>query len=517
MSIVVRPFAYNTGAPIAGTIQVGDLAVGTPTSGFTNSPTFWNGPDETQGYVIAYPVSGGTHPTPIPGVFAYLGFLGTKNMSNPLSESTFIALTNSSFNQSFTTGNDASTWLTNNGYWNSWVSITPTPTATLGLTPTPTITNTATPTGTPSVTSTPTPSVTNTLTPTGTPSVTSTPTPSVTTTLTPTNTLTPTPTPTSAATPSGFSVTIVESGGNVVMSASGSLNINDLTFITTTTLGGSGLGVNTATFIMGTNGSFSTYSGFTSTPTSFGTGTGYSADSASGDIFGVIYQGTPPYQLAVPAGYTTGTVISSTQTFTGQTLSSLGLVEGTYTYTWGSGANADSINVVVGGGGVTPTPTATSQTPTPTPTSGASGNFNVTVSQVGPDVVWNGSGSFNLSALSFIGNPNIGAGYQANQAIWAIGPNVTIDQYQGTITYPSTFGAGGTPVTTTSGSTFGILPGGSGRTLYVPAGYTSNTTISGSATYANTTISGMGLTSGVYTWSWGSGGNTSTLIMTISS
>ena len=210
-------------------------------------------------------------------------------------------------------------------------------------------------------------------------------------------------------------------------------------------------------------------------------------------------------------------MISSTQTFTGQTLTSLGLVEGTYTYTWGSGGNADSINVVVGGGGTTPTPTATSQTPTPTPTPGASGNFNVTVSQVGPNVVWNGSGSFNLAALSFLGNPSIGAGYQANQAIWAIGPNVTIDQYQGTITYPSTFGAGGTPVTTTSGSTFGILPGGSGRTLYVPAGYTSNTTISGSATYANTTISGMGLTPGVYTWSWGTGGNTSTIVMTINS
>ena len=28
-----RPFAYNTGAPIAGTTQVGNLAVGYPTSG----------------------------------------------------------------------------------------------------------------------------------------------------------------------------------------------------------------------------------------------------------------------------------------------------------------------------------------------------------------------------------------------------------------------------------------------------------------------------------------------------
>ena len=61
-----RPFAYNTSGTIAGTIQVGNLAVGFPTSGFTNSPQFWNGPDEELGYVIAQAVSGNTQPTPIP-------------------------------------------------------------------------------------------------------------------------------------------------------------------------------------------------------------------------------------------------------------------------------------------------------------------------------------------------------------------------------------------------------------------------------------------------------------------
>jgi hypothetical protein len=61
-----RPFAYNTSGTIAGTIQVGNLAVGFPTSGFTNSPQFWNGPDEELGYVIAQAVSGNTQPTQIP-------------------------------------------------------------------------------------------------------------------------------------------------------------------------------------------------------------------------------------------------------------------------------------------------------------------------------------------------------------------------------------------------------------------------------------------------------------------
>ena len=165
----------------------------------------------------------------------------------------------------------------------------------------------------------------------------------------------------------------------------------------------------------------------------------------------------------------------------------------------------------------TPTPTGTPVAPTPTPTAGVTGNFNVTVSQVGPNVVWNGSGSFNLSALSFVGVGTVGAGFNGNQALWAIGPNSVnnIDQYSGVTTYPSSFGTGGVGVTSTSGSTFGILTGGGGRLLYVPTGYVSNTTISGSATYSSQTISSMGLTPGVYTWSWGTGGNTSTLVMTI--
>lgn len=59
-----RPFAYNTGSPISGTTQVGQLAVGTPTSGFASTGLqWWNGPDEELGYVIAKTFS--NQPTPI--------------------------------------------------------------------------------------------------------------------------------------------------------------------------------------------------------------------------------------------------------------------------------------------------------------------------------------------------------------------------------------------------------------------------------------------------------------------
>jgi hypothetical protein len=373
-----RPFAYNPGTPIPGTEQVGSLAVGTPTSGFTNNPPFWNGSDEDLGYVIAVPVSGNTQPTPVttnrvylsptykgtdvvlynnnqtaaqifgyqqsvlginqigvadkvmfsvlctltePGVLAdshfvgvgytsmnyqgnpYDGFPGNDNQSmgygssgtiwyngnvyqgglqtwgnndiidivvdnntnglwvrvnggnwnnnpsanpatgsngietiggpfypvlcpgyegtmiiqnypkygipsgynflatlssvgfyrtNGFSDSNFINLAQAVSRtygtpQIFSSANDASIWLTANGFWNSFIPVTPTPTPTNTQTPTPTPTptNTQTPTGTAAIT--PTPSVTNTQTPTGTAAVT----PTTTTTGTPT----PTPTP----------------------------------------------------------------------------------------------------------------------------------------------------------------------------------------------------------------------------------------------------------------------------------------------------------------------------------
>jgi hypothetical protein len=60
-----RPFAYNIGSSIPGTEQLGDLSIGYPISGFTDTPQYWNGPDEELGYVIAAPVSGNTQPTPL--------------------------------------------------------------------------------------------------------------------------------------------------------------------------------------------------------------------------------------------------------------------------------------------------------------------------------------------------------------------------------------------------------------------------------------------------------------------
>lgn len=153
-----RPFAYNTGSTISGTEQLGDLAIGVDPLDYSEQPggvRWWNGPDEDLGYIIAISVPSGGQPNPF-DIPAYVGF----ERSETKTEQSFVNLVNQLFVQSFTTGNECKTYLNNNGYWTSWINISPTPTPTPTITPTNTITPTPTitPTTTPTQTVTPTPS-----------------------------------------------------------------------------------------------------------------------------------------------------------------------------------------------------------------------------------------------------------------------------------------------------------------------------------------------------------------------
>jgi hypothetical protein len=121
-----RPFAYNPGPQIPGTTQVGNLSIGVPTSGFTNNPQYWNGPDEDLGYIIAQSVSGNTQPTPLSGVTASVGFFRSEFKT----EESFIELAEfiASYDgdpQTFAEGEDAIIWLNANGYWTSFTPKTP--------------------------------------------------------------------------------------------------------------------------------------------------------------------------------------------------------------------------------------------------------------------------------------------------------------------------------------------------------------------------------------------------------
>jgi hypothetical protein len=167
-----RPFAYNnTGSPISGTTEIGDLIVGDGREDYSSDyggVKWWGGPNEDLRYII-----GNARPTgqPVPsGVTgsAQVGFWGT-----PLGDKTqeaFLNLANYVGSKNgqppFATTNDAVTWLNANGYFTNFSTTTPTPTPTNTSTPTPTPTPAPgcdieyefiTPTPTPTPTSSPTP------------------------------------------------------------------------------------------------------------------------------------------------------------------------------------------------------------------------------------------------------------------------------------------------------------------------------------------------------------------------
>jgi hypothetical protein len=134
-----RPFAYNTGSTINGTEQIGDLAIGVDQERYDENwggVKWWMGPDEDLGYVICRPNDAGNQPNPV-GIPAYVRFLRSEQKT----EVSFVNLVNINFNQTFTTGEECETYLTNNGYWTSYVFVTPTPTPTPTPSPTPGIVN----------------------------------------------------------------------------------------------------------------------------------------------------------------------------------------------------------------------------------------------------------------------------------------------------------------------------------------------------------------------------------------
>lgn len=121
--MVKTPIAYNTGSAISGTLQVGNLAIGTTIqdySGEYGGVTWWMSPDEEVGYVIAAPYPDNDQPTPIPGISASVGFYQSALLTNE----SFLVVANyvgSMYGQPpFTTTNDAQTWLTDNGFWTSY-------------------------------------------------------------------------------------------------------------------------------------------------------------------------------------------------------------------------------------------------------------------------------------------------------------------------------------------------------------------------------------------------------------
>jgi hypothetical protein len=116
-----RPFAYNpTQASISGTTNIGTLSVGVSSLDYSSKPggiTWWMGPDEDLGYVIAKDFPAGNYPT-------QLGNIGTVFFRRCAKNDTdFITTVNYISGIVQGSVSNALSWLSTNGYWTSYPSI----------------------------------------------------------------------------------------------------------------------------------------------------------------------------------------------------------------------------------------------------------------------------------------------------------------------------------------------------------------------------------------------------------
>jgi hypothetical protein len=139
----------------------------------------------------------------------------------------------------------------------------------------------------------------------------------------------------------------------------------------------------------------------------------------------------------------------------------------------------------------------------------AQAGYMVTLQQVGSNVVATGIGPIDLTGLSSQGSGIDSARMVPMAPTILTGPtgSDSEDFYTG-LTGPTSFGSGAdTNASSGSGNFVGISIAPPGFGLTVPHGYVSGSPLSDSSTYNNATFSSLGVTPGIYEWTWGTGAN----------
>ncbi|MGH7134482.1 MAG: PEP-CTERM sorting domain-containing protein, partial [Pirellulales bacterium] len=154
-------------------------------------------------------------------------------------------------------------------------------------------------------------------------------------------------------------IDIEETGGNVVASVTGSIDLNAFRFIETDSAGNAflepqfanidliaspELESNYTDIAAGSPGATWGFSPFPEYPNSaVGPGFGFDAETMS---------------VYVPEGYVSGDSLSGSATWLGKAFTSLGLNTGTYTYAYGAGTHSGTITVDIGHGSAVPEPSS---------------------------------------------------------------------------------------------------------------------------------------------------------------
>lgn len=139
----------------------------------------------------------------------------------------------------------------------------------------------------------------------------------------------------------------------------------------------------------------------------------------------------------------------------------------------------------------------------------AQAEYVVTLTQVGNDVVATGSGSLNITALSLTNQGYNGGLIHPSAGEIIMGPSPSgADEFGPGVSGPSSLGSSNAVFTASSASTSGGVVGIAFGQLFVPGNYVSGTELAPvTDTYSDTTLAQMGIGSGTYQWTWGSGAN----------
>ena len=133
--------------------------------------------------------------------------------------------------------------------------------------------------------------------------------------------------------------------------------------------------------------------------------------------------------------------------------------------------------------------------------------FIFRLSQVGSNVVVNGSGELNTTALTLVSSAfaGEGSGLLPTGAVLAVDPgSVGLMEYSGQSGL-ATWGSGGYSPTTASSGSAVVISGD--QYLYVPQGYVSGAALTDTMTFNGASFATLGFTPGTYTYTWGSVAN----------
>ena len=125
----------------------------------------------------------------------------------------------------------------------------------------------------------------------------------------------------------------------------------------------------------------------------------------------------------------------------------------------------------------------------------------ITAVETGGDVVFTAAGgaSFDLTDLSLVSFANRLSFIEPESGSFATGATQGVDQYNGTISGPTEFGAGMFEARTTGVGPYAGIFGGGAPVLFVPEGYLSGSILAEStAVYASQTFATLGINPGTY-------------------